>query len=201
MHCGFRRCLFAACCISLFGEMMAHAFTTVVIDAGHGGGDPGSSWNGLVEKTLCLDTAKRVETLLKAKGFNTVMTRSTDVYVELAERANIANRHSNAIFVSIHYDASRDKSAHGYETHHHSPKGKLLGESIQAAVRKEIGGRDRGTKYQDLKVLRETKCTAVLVECGFISNQGDASNCGSAAHRQKIANGIAEGIAAMKDKL
>lgn len=202
MHgCRFHRFLITACGLWCAAISTAHAFTTVVVDAGHGGGDPGSSWNGLVEKQLCLDTAKRLETALKAKGFTVVLTRKDDEYIELSKRSEIANQQTDAIFVSVHYDASRDKRANGFETHYQSTKGKELAQSISAAMAKSVPGRNRGANTQDLKVLRETKCVAVLVECGFISNKEEASNCGSVAHRQKIADAIADGIATMKDKL
>ena len=64
-------------------------FSSVVIDAGHGGKDGGSVWNGLVEKKLCLDVAKRVETGLKKHNLKTVMTRRTDVFLELEQRAPV----------------------------------------------------------------------------------------------------------------
>ncbi len=193
--------LFLLSLLVLASSPQAHAFDTVVIDAGHGGKDPGSAWHGLKEKNLCLDTAKRLNAALQALGFRTVMTRTDDVFVELDERARIANRHSDSIFVSIHYDASRDTSACGFETHFQSPRGKTLASSIQSAMKEALPGRSRGSKYQDLKVLRETKCVAVLVECGFISNKNDASDCGSARHRQNIASAIASGISAMRRKL
>jgi len=179
----------------------AQAFTTVVIDAGHGGKDPGGYWYGTTEKRLCLDVAKRLQTALKAKGFNVVMTRTTDVYLELSDRAAKANRYRNAIFVSIHFNASRDRSISGFETHYRSSRGRVLAQSIQSAMNRNIPGTNRGTHLRDYKVLRETRCTAALVECGFISNKREYANCNSPAHRQKLANAIASGIAAVKGKL
>jgi N-acetylmuramoyl-L-alanine amidase len=177
------------------------AFETVVIDAGHGGKDPGCGWNGLVEKRLCLDVAQRLNEALKAKGLKTVMTRTMDTYVELSDRAAKANRYSRAVFVSIHFNATRDRSVKGFQTHYRSERGKALAASIQAAMKKSVPGISRGIDWEDYKVLRETKGTAVLVECGFISNKSEASNCGSAKHRQSLANAIASGISAMRRKL
>lgn len=177
------------------------AFDTVVIDAGHGGKDPGSVWKPHYEKTLCLDVAKRLNTALKARGFKTVMTRTDDTYVELSERAVIANKHPGAIFVSIHFNANRDRTVRGFETHYRSDKGKVLAESIQAAMKKSVPSRSRGVDWEDLKVLRETKGPAVLVECGFISSRTESSDCGSWKHRQMIADAIASGIAAVKGTL
>ena len=189
--------LLMLCCLSV----VATAFDTVVIDAGHGGKDPGSVWKPHYEKTLCLDVSKRLNTALKAKGFKTVMTRSVDAYVELSDRAAIANKHPGAIFVSIHFNANLDRTVRGFETHYRSDRGKVLAESIQAAMKKSVPSKSRGIDWEDLKVLRETKGPAVLVECGFISSRTESSDCGSWKHRQMIADAIASGISAVKGKL
>lgn len=90
----------------------------IVIDAGHGGHDPGTSGNGLVESTLTLDVALRLQKLLeKEPGFEVVMTRSTDVFIPLEERTRIANRESADLFLSIHANASRNRNAKGVETY------------------------------------------------------------------------------------
>jgi len=178
----------------------AQAFTTVVIDAGHGGKDPGCHWNGLLEKDLCLDVAKRLKALLQARDMKTIMTRSSDRYVELGDRAAISNRQGNAIFVSIHFNASRDRSISGFEVHHRSKRGVVLASSIERGLDKAVTGRRRGGDWQDYKVLRETQATAVLVECGFISHKKEAARCGSADHRQALAQGIANGILAVRTK-
>lgn len=202
-HLAAGRCLLwcAVALATLLAGATAQAFTTVVIDAGHGGKDPGGHWYGTTEKRLCLDVAKRLQTALQAKGINTAMTRTTDVYVELGARAAKANRYRNAIFVSIHFNASRDRSISGFETFYRSGSGRVLAQSIQSAMDRNIPGTNRGARYRDYKVLRETKGTAVLVECGFISNKKEFANCNSPAHRQKLAAAIASGIAAVKGKL
>ena len=76
---------------TLSTSVQALTFNTVVIDPGHGGRDGGCVWNGLIEKKLCLDTALRLEKILKARGLRVVMTRRTDVDVDLDRRAVIAN--------------------------------------------------------------------------------------------------------------
>jgi N-acetylmuramoyl-L-alanine amidase len=90
----------------------------VVIDAGHGGHDPGASAYGLQESDLVLDVALRLKKLLEAQpGFEVVMTRDTDVFIPLEERTAIANRESADLFLSIHANASRNRKAHGVETY------------------------------------------------------------------------------------
>lgn len=89
----------------------------IVIDAGHGGHDPGSLGTGIRESELVLDVALRLEKLLKEEGnIDVVMTRRTDVFVDLEERTRIANRHSADLFLSIHANSSRRQTAQGIET-------------------------------------------------------------------------------------
>ena len=90
----------------------------IVIDAGHGGHDPGVLGKGLNEATLVLDVALRVEKLLlKEPGLEVVLTRRTDVYIPLEERTELANRESADMFLSIHANASRNEAAKGIETY------------------------------------------------------------------------------------
>jgi len=173
-------------------------FSTVVIDAGHGGHDGGASRNGLVEKRLCLDVAKRVETSLKARGVRVVMTRRTDSFVELGRRARVANRVPSSIFVSIHFNGSRQTLISGGEVYYRSSKGRALASAISRAIKSRVTGGMRGIFHGNYKVLRDTAMTAVLVECGYISNKREAARCGTPAHRQKLAEAIVSGIMAVK---
>ncbi len=175
-------------------------FSTVVIDAGHGGKDGGSVRNGLVEKKLCLDVAKRVETALKSKGLKVVMTRRTDAFVELEQRARIANRMSSSVFVSIHFNGSRKTSISGGEVYYRSSRGKLFALAISRSIKSRVAGGVRGIFYADFKVLRETTMPAVLVECGYLSNKREALRCADPAHRQKVADAIVSGLLATRAK-
>ncbi len=176
----------------------ALVFSTVVIDAGHGGRDGGAVWNGLIEKKLCLDVAKRLQAALQKKGLRTVLTRSADSTVELSSRARKANQYSRSVFVSIHFNASRNRTVTGLETHCRSERGRTLARAIQRSLAARKLGVSRGIDWEDFKVLRETKMPAVLVECGFISNKSEARRCGSPAHRQALADAIAAGILAAR---
>lgn len=181
-----------------WGAACALSFTTVVIDAGHGGRDGGAAWNGLVEKRLCLDVAKRLDGLLRARGLRTVMTRRSDATVELEDRIRTANRWRNSVFVSIHFNASRNRSVTGLETCYRGSRGRELAVAIQRSLDKRVTGINRGIKWKDLKVLRETRMAATLVECGFISNKAEARRCGDPDHRAALASAIAAGILAAK---
>jgi N-acetylmuramoyl-L-alanine amidase len=183
----------AACCLALFvggaAAVVAEErlrFSTVVIDAGHGGKDGGSVWNRLIEKKLCLDVAKRVETALKSRGLKTVMTRRTDTFVELERRARIANRVPSSVFVSIHFNGSRKTLISGGEVYY------------SRSIKSRVAGGTRGIFYGNYKVLRETEMPAVLVECGYLSNKREALRCADTAHRQKLADAIVAGLLAAR---
>tara|TARA_B100001093_G_scaffold475196_2_gene500581 strand:- start:5103 stop:5723 length:621 start_codon:yes stop_codon:yes gene_type:complete len=172
------------------------AFTHVVIDAGHGGKDPGSSAYGLVEKNLTLDLAERLQRVLTDKGFTTTLTRSEDVFISLEDRAKVANSSTEVIFISLHFNGHLDRSIAGTETLYWpgSENGRLLASYIQSELGRRLVTRNRGFKPKRLKVLEKTKCTAALIECGFITNRWESQRCGSEWFRQILAEEIAQGI-------
>jgi len=94
----------------------------VVVDAGHGGHDPGAvGRTGLKEKDVNLDIAKRLANRLRLEGVTVVMTRSTDKFIPLGERVHIANAAKADLFISIHANANRSRSVHGFEVYYVSP--------------------------------------------------------------------------------
>ncbi|MBE7493425.1 MAG: N-acetylmuramoyl-L-alanine amidase [Verrucomicrobiaceae bacterium] len=175
-------------------------FSTVVIDAGHGGKDPGTIWYHRVEKHLALDVAKRVETGLRAKGIKTVMTRRTDTFVELDQRARLANKVPSSIFVSIHFNADgRDFGKNGAEMHYYGPKGLAIARRLDMAFDRSVKlGCRKLVQRKRLVVLRDTKAPAVLVECGYLTNRTNSWLCSLTSHRQAIANAIVAGILASR---
>ncbi|MFM7603636.1 MAG: N-acetylmuramoyl-L-alanine amidase [Prosthecobacter sp.] len=175
-------------------------FSSVVIDAGHGGKDPGTIWYHRVEKHLALDVAKRVETGLRAKGFKTVMIRRHDTFVELSQRARLANKVPNSIFVSVHFNAdARSTGSKGAEMHYYGSKGLYLGQRLNTAFDKHVQfGCTRLVPRKKLVVLRETKAPAVLVECGYLTHRTNSWLCSLTSHRQAIANAIVAGILASR---
>lgn len=188
----------AFCGLFAFGRA-ASAFDTVVLDPGHGGHDRGAAIGYVFEKHLALDTARRVEQLLRGQGLKVVMTRSSDVFIPLAGRSATGNRHRNAIFVSIHYNYSRGGSGNGLETFYcHNASYKLAG-YIQAYMIQESRLSNRGVKHANYHVIRETtKCPAVLVECGFVSNSSERAAMMTGLYRERLAVGIAKGILAFR---
>ena len=174
---------------------LPHGFDTVVLDSGHGDFDRGAAIGYVYEKHLALDTARRVEDLLKKAGLKVVMTRSRDVFIPLPGRAAVGNRYGNAIFVSIHYNYNRGGSGTGVETYHYSTKSFTLASYIQAYLVQRTSMTNRGVKHASFHVIRNTtRNPAVLVECGFVSNSTDRSRMMTGEFRKRIAEGIAQGI-------
>ncbi len=177
------------------------AFDTVILDAGHGGHDRGAAIGYVYEKHLALDTARRVEDILRRNGVKVVMTRSRDVFIPLADRAAIGNRYRNALFVSLHYNYNRSGSGAGVETYHHFPGSQPLAAYIQAYLVQRTGMINRGVKTASFHVIRNTtRNPAVLVECGFVSNTNERARMLTGEFRARIAEGIAQGILAYKKK-
>lgn len=187
--------------VALLGSWIAssaatEAFTRVVIDPGHGGKDPGSSAFGLVEKNLTLDLAKRIKRILESKGISAVLTRDGDEFIELEDRAALANSTPGSIFISVHFNGHGDRSISGTETLYWpgSDTGRELASYVQSELGRRLVSRNRGFKPKRLKVLEETKCTAVLVECGFITNRWEAQRSGAEWFRQIVAEEIVQGL-------
>ena len=171
------------------------SFTTVVVDAGHGGKDNGASRRyGGVEKNAALDVATRLASKLRESQFRVVMTRSSDVFIPLDERAAISNRQSNAIFVSIHFNDSGRRGIRGFETYYHSAVARPLAYRIQQQLLTLPGAVNRGVKTANFRVLRNAQYPAVLVECGFLSNRSEGAAARNANSRDNLADKIAEAI-------
>ncbi len=183
--------------ILIVGFCFAHhasAFTTVVIDAGHGGRDLGASDSLVYEKHINLDVARRLEIALKEAGYRTILIRSKDKFVALSERSKIANRYRNAVFVSIHFNSSWKTSALGIETYYRSSKGQKFASLIQKELIRSVGAVDRGVKTANFSVLRHTRHPAILVEGGFVSNNTERSAMLDPRFRQTVAESIARGV-------
>lgn len=177
----------------------SRSFKTVVIDAGHGGHDNGtrSRWGGL-EKTNALNVAKALDVRLRSAGFRTVMTRQSDRFVELNDRAAISNRQENAIFVSIHFNEARSRRISGAEVHYKSAVSRPLAERILARIDALPGTASRGVKPANFRVLKLNQYPAVLVECGFLSCRSEGSRCATAAYQGQLAGAIADAIIAQR---
>jgi len=171
----------------------------VVIDPGHGGQDPGAaSANGLREKDLVLAVARAVTRKLRQRGATVLMTRQGDSFVELDDRAGIANRTGAELFVSIHADsAPRNHSACGYTLYvsRSAPAKALAAADTIARSLAPAGLANRGIRRADYRVLVNTNCPAVLIEMGFLSNTFEAARLDSSIFQDRLADAIADGVA------
>ncbi|MCB1224960.1 MAG: N-acetylmuramoyl-L-alanine amidase [Verrucomicrobiales bacterium] len=183
----------------LLAMTSAHAFDTVILDAGHGGHDRGAAIGYVYEKHLALDTARRVEQILRREGLKVVMTRSRDVFISLPGRAATGNRYRNAIFVSVHYNYNRSGSGNGVETYYYHSSSRTLASYVQAYLVQRTRMSNRGVKSASFHVIRETtRNPAILVECGFVSNSSERARMMTGEFRARIAEGIAQGILAYR---
>lgn len=169
----------------------------IVIDPGHGGSDMGAHSKGLQEKNVVLDIAQKLQKLLSSAGHSIKTTRESDVYVDLYERANIANNFNADIFVSIHCNAGNSEQANGTETLYYpgSEKGRMFAGEVQENLLEKLDRQDRGLKKRgDLVVLNSTEMPAVLVEVAFISHPIERKLLRDEGFRQLAAEAIAEGV-------
>lgn len=173
----------------------------LLLDAGHGGKDPGTSGNGMQEKNLTLTIAQKIEQELQGSGIKVYMTRNSDVYPENSTRAQTANDIAD-LMVSIHIN-SGPETANGTETLyqvHANDNGarltsKQLAEILQGKVVSATGNTNRGAKLRtDLLILNSTTVPAVIVEVIFITNTGDALKISNPAYQDQVAQAIADGI-------
>jgi len=169
----------------------------VVVDAGHGGKDPGAIGpSGITEKSVNLAIARNIAAELGGRGYVVTMTRSGDLYLSPTARAEYANRIRADFFLSIHANAHASSEARGTEVLFH-PSGKMrpLALALARKIARIAGGTDRGAKPRgDLTVLRRTRMPAVLVEVAFISNPREEQLLAQPNFQAQVARGIAEVI-------
>lgn len=191
----------------------------VMLDPGHGGDDDGAVWRNpsISEKHLTLKVAQKVGKLLGDAGMTVLYTRTNDVAVALSDRSRKAREEKADIFISVHVNYASNLEAAGLETFILPSRGfsgthtsraingwlpgtgndfhnTLLGYAIQSELTQLKGCVDRGLKRQAFFVLRETRCPAVLVELGFLSNKTERQRLTSSSWQNNYAKAIAEGI-------
>jgi N-acetylmuramoyl-L-alanine amidase len=170
-------------------------FSTVVVDAGHGGKDSGAYRRyGPPEKMATLDVAQRLERKLRESQVKTVMTRDSDVFVPLNDRVAIENNQKNAVFVSVHFNDSRKRRVRGFETYYHSGVSFDLANRIQQKLMMIPNSANGGIHTANFRVLRLANCPAVLVECGYLSNRSEGNQARDSEYRELLADRIAEAI-------
>jgi len=191
---------------------------TIMVDAGHGGSDPGAINGSHKEKVYTLQIAKRLQTQLEKLGFRVIMTRTGDTYPTLQERAALCKKYKPDLYISIHCNSSTSKTPAGIETYRAVPVGgtetkgskvktekqsanefdansSRLAYEVQKGMLAATGGTDRGTRHQAIYVIGNASCPAVLVEVGYLSNDAEVKKIASPDYQNKIVSGILAGLA------
>ena len=191
---------------------------TIMIDAGHGGSDPGAINGSHKEKVYTLQIAKRLQTQLEKLGFRVIMTRTGDTYPTLQDRAALCKKYKPDLYISIHCNSSTNKTPAGIETYRAVPVGgtetkgskvktekqsanefdansSRLAFEIQKGMVAATGAADRGTRHQAIYVIGNASCPAVLLEVGYLSNEAELKKIASAEYQNKIVSGILAGLA------
>lgn len=171
---------------------------TIVVDAGHGGKDPGALGVGpLPEKTININVAMKLARLLEQRGAHVVNTRDSDRFITLDGRAALAERTRAHLFVSIHADAAPRAGVTGatvYIARNAHRESVQAAESILAALER-AGIECRGIRRAGFRVLVGHSRPAVLVECGYLTNRAEAQRLSTPSYQAHIAEAVAEGIA------
>lgn len=169
----------------------------IALDAGHGGPWSGAYYESTAEKDLNLAMTLKLNEILQALGYRTLLTRKGDEDVGLKERSNIANRAAADIFVSIHCNAAeKNPDFQGLYVYHYpgSVPGKALAQAIQAPACSFTGAVDRDIDSANFSVVRESYMPAVLVETGFMSCHEELVRLKDDWYQTRMAQGIAQGI-------
>jgi len=191
----------------------------ILIDAGHGGEDPGavSSYSGIKEKDINLKIAFYLKDCLEELGYSTLMTREEDVLQYSPETTNIIQKRRQDllrrkkmmdeagadIVVSIHLNKFPETKYYGAQTFypHNSPESQKLAIAIQNKLREKVDPNNKRVAMTRGKpnetpiiILRDLKTPTVIVECGFLSNPDEEKKLGTEEYQKKLASAIAEGI-------
>lgn len=168
---------------------------TIVLDPGHGGNDGGTvGVRKTKEKDLTLQTAEVLSHHLRSAGAEVVLTRQSDEYVDLRKRVATGHQAGADAFISIHYDATDDKSVSGFTSYYLNSNQLSLAEYVNEGIGQKVDLRDRGIQPGNYLVLRENQLPAVLVELGFLSNYNDERIVTTSKYRDQAALGLYGGI-------
>jgi hypothetical protein len=169
----------------------------IFIDPGHGGSDPGAlGKKGTRESDIALKTALLLGALLTQNGFDVGYSRESDVFVGLSERARMANNWKSDFFVSLHCNSYSDPNSNGTETFAYNEQSAAVptAKRVQERLIARLCLCNRGVKFANFAVLRETNMPAILAELAFISNANEEKLLNDAVFREKAANALFEGI-------
>lgn len=176
-------------------DIMADSKVIVVIDAGHGGNDPGAiGVNGLKEKDVTLAVSYYVRKMLIDDGISVLMARADDSEIYLQPRVDVANNNKADLFVSIHCNAMDNSSPRGIETYYRTPQSEQFAKYIHKNMIDTLKVPDRGVRLRNLFVTRKTYMPSVLLEIGYITNPTEGASLATTDYQKKVAKSIYKGI-------
>lgn len=168
---------------------------TIVLDAGHGGTDPGAQRGNYNEKDITLSVVKYLSGLLQARGVDVILTRSDDTFISLAQRVDLTNKSNPDAFVSVHVNAMESSAdINGLETYYQTEQSEELAGSIHKNLLETLQISDRNIRKAKFYVINRTEVPSVLAEIGFISNQDEREKLVSSDYQKQVAEGLAKGI-------
>ncbi|UFP93672.1 N-acetylmuramoyl-L-alanine amidase [Gloeobacter morelensis] len=167
----------------------------IVLDAGHGGKDPGAMREGVREKDLNLAIVRRLNNKLRAAGYYTILARSDDTFISLGERVDITKATQGDIFVSVHVNTMPSRSdIQGIETYYTHSRSARLAYVLHRRLVERTGKPDRGVRVRGLYVTRHNAVPAVLLEVGFLTNPEERAQLQQPEYQELIADAIAQGL-------
>lgn len=182
---------------------------TILIDAGHGGVDPGAVGKNSLEKDITLAVSKRVKVLVQQAGGKTIMVREEDVDLgtaqgllkrkreDLAQRIQLAQDEQADVYLSIHVNSSPKDTLTGPQIFYYadSVEGKLLAQCIQDQLNQLAGGKRVAKGNQELFILKKANRAAVMIELGFLSNSEEEQKLNDPNYQQQLAVAVYQGLA------
>lgn len=167
----------------------------VVLDAGHGGKDPGAQRSGVDEKDLTLSIIRHVSDKLRKAGFNTILSRPDDTFISLQGRVDVTNNTSTRLFISVHINMMPGRDdIQGIETYYTNQRSARLAYALHRRIVEYTGKPDRGVRVRGLYVTRHNAVPAVLLEVGFISNDQERAQLLQSDYQDRIAEAILQGL-------
>ncbi|MBP9092759.1 N-acetylmuramoyl-L-alanine amidase [bacterium] len=169
--------------------------TVVVLDAGHGGSDPGAVRGDVQEKEVTLQIIAKLKKVLESKGARIVLTRADDTFVSLEDRVKITNAVLPNLFLSVHINSLESTSnIYGIETYFQTDQSRPLADRVHASLVSGLGAPDRSVRKARFYVINHTPVPAILAEVGYITNKLERDRLISSDYQQKVASALARGV-------
>ncbi len=169
--------------------------TVVVLDAGHGGNDPGAVRGDVQEKEVTMQIIAKLKKVLESKGARIVLTRSDDTFVSLEDRVKITNAVGPNLFLSVHINSLESTSnIYGIETYFQTDRSRPLADRVHGSLVGGLGAPDRSVRKARFYVINHTPVPAILAEVGYITHKGERDRLISSEYQQKVANALARGV-------